>query len=346
MNYTFKKPKRPVDRVFVHCSASDNPEHDNWTTIDQWHREKGWAGGGYQFFIRKDGTLELGRDLEKTPAAQEGNNTRTIAICLSGLAADRFTTAQLETLKGLCHQINRAYQDRVTFHGHCEVSAKSCPVFDYISVLEIDDDGILPTVAFAEFAKDIKLRALTGANLDVQERIGITLRLGAKGFAVSELQKALTELGYFVGKLDGQYGPRTQAAVMAFQADNHLVSDGVFGPVSEEALQDARPRPVAPVRALANLTDLAQGGSRIAKASIANTVVGTILGGGGAVAVIDQLTGVVSEITGQADAIQALFQTHGVLSGSVILLAGVFVAYQSWRAGQARVEDHRTGKTS
>jgi hypothetical protein len=346
VTYTFKKPKRPVKRVFIHCSASDNPDHDNWSTIDQWHRKKGWAGGGYHFFIRKDGTLELGRDLEITPAAQEGNNKRTIAICLSGLAADRFTTAQLETLKGLCHQINRAYQDRVTFHGHCEVSAKSCPVFDYVSVLEIGEDGILPTVAFSAFAKDLHVRDLDGTELDVQERIGITLRQGSKGFAVQQLQKALGELGYFAGKVDGDFGPRTRAAVMAFQADNHLISDGIFGPVSEEALQDAAPRPVAPARTMASLTDLAQGGSRIAKASIANTIVGGFLGGGGAIAVVDQLTGVVSEITGQANAIQALFETHGVLSGAVILLAGAFVAFQSWRAGQARVEDHRTGKTS
>jgi len=24
----FTKPKRPVTRIFVHCSASDNPAHD------------------------------------------------------------------------------------------------------------------------------------------------------------------------------------------------------------------------------------------------------------------------------------------------------------------------------
>ncbi|MFC4532171.1 L,D-transpeptidase family protein [Sphaerisporangium dianthi] len=44
-----------------------------------------------------------------------------------------------------------------------------------------------------------------------------TLRLGAKGAAVKELQSRLRELGYVPGKLDARYGGTTQSAVWAFQ---------------------------------------------------------------------------------------------------------------------------------
>lgn len=345
MSYTFQKPARPVSRVFVHCSASDNPAHDNEATMDAWHKERGWSGDGYHFFIRKSGMLEIGRDLAKIPAAQEGNNAGTIAICLHGLDASKFTEAQLATLKGLCHQINATYRGTVTFHGHCEVSAKSCPVFDYRDVLDLDSRGRLP-VAFAGPVQKLEVPSLEGQGIEVLETKVMSLKIGHTGELVKAMQAALNRLGYFTGAIDGQFGPRTRAAVMAFQADNHLIADGIFCALSREVLAAAKPREVAPKRAMATLASLSAGGSRIASASIANAIVGTLVGGGGALAVVDQLTGAVSQVTGQADAIQKLFADHGLIGGGVILAAGIFIAWQSWRAGQARVEDHRTGKTA
>ena len=95
----FQKPQRAVDVVFVHCSASDRPEHDDIAVIRDWHvRGNGWNDVGYHYFIRKDGSLEAGRDLEKIPAAQKGHNTGSIAICLHGLAAEKFTKTQFKKL--------------------------------------------------------------------------------------------------------------------------------------------------------------------------------------------------------------------------------------------------------
>lgn len=345
MSFQFRKPSRSVNRVFIHCSASDRPEHDSVAVIDAWHKANGWAGIGYHFFIRKDGTLELGRDLEKTPAAQEGNNTGTIAICLHGLDVAQFTEAQCATLRGLCTEIDDAYRGSVTFHGHCEVAAKACPVFDYKAILQLDARGGLGDLHFAE-AVIRQDAALDGSALEVLPIRIKTLRLGDQGDLVRDIQIALEADGYFPGAIDGIFGARTRAAVLAFQADNHLAADGIVGPLTWEVLGSSQPREIAPARAMATLASLASGGSRIASASIGNGAVGAILGGGGAVAVLDQLTGAVSQITGQADAIQRLFAEHGALTGGVIFAAGVFVAWQSWKAGRARLEDHRSGKTA
>ncbi|MDP5307913.1 peptidoglycan-binding domain-containing protein [Paracoccus spongiarum] len=165
------------------------------------------------------------------------------------------------------------------------------------------------------------------------------LKVGSKGEDVRALQTLLAGLGYHSGAIDGIYGNRTRDSVIAFQADNHLSLDGRVGPLTREALGGASPRPIAPARAFAGISDLAKGGSRIAKASISNGVIGAVLGGGGLVTMID-------EVNGQADIIGRLFAEHGIVAGAVILAAGTFVAWQSWRAAQARVEDHRTGKTS
>jgi N-acetylmuramoyl-L-alanine amidase len=137
----FRAPPRAVKRVFIHCSASDNPAHDDVAVMRRWHvTENGWADVGYHYYIQKTGDVQAGRPLNKTPAAQEGHNSGTMAICVGGLAKDRFTPAQFASLRALCEQIHRAIPG-VTFHGHKEVAKKDCPVFDYRKVLRLDAKG-------------------------------------------------------------------------------------------------------------------------------------------------------------------------------------------------------------
>lgn len=143
----FIKPERVVKRVFIHCSASDNPDHDDISVIRRWHVEgNGWKDVAYHSFIKKDGTVQQGRDLEKTPAAQAGHNKNTIATCLHGLDVDQFTDEQKNSLFAYCEEINQAYGGDITFHGHKEVSNKTCPVIDYVSILNLDEQGYMREV--------------------------------------------------------------------------------------------------------------------------------------------------------------------------------------------------------
>lgn len=139
----FIKPERRVRRVFIHCSASDLANHDDVDVIRAWHEAKGFDDVGYHFFIQKNGNIQLGRSLEKVPAAQYLHNIGTIAICVHGLVKERFTAEQFDALKRLCKQINAAYKGSVSFHGHCEVSKKECPVFDYKAVLNLTKNGYM-----------------------------------------------------------------------------------------------------------------------------------------------------------------------------------------------------------
>ncbi len=66
---------------------------------------------------------------------------------------------------------------------------------------------------------------------------GTKLRLGEGDPAViSKLQQALSSAGYDLGRADGTFGPRTEAAVIAFQQANGLSPDGVVGPDTASAL--------------------------------------------------------------------------------------------------------------
>ena len=62
------------------------------------------------------------------------------------------------------------------------------------------------------------------------------LRIGAAGDEVIELQSAMINFGYKPGPVDGIFGVKTASAVIQFQKDNSLVSDGVVGPITWEKI--------------------------------------------------------------------------------------------------------------
>ena len=80
-----------------------------------------------------------------------------------------------------------------------------------------------------------------------------SLQMGAHGPAVSALQTELNEAlgpGHHI-PVDGDFGPKTRAAVEAFQHDHGLVADGVVGPKTHAALEKSvaahkKPKPTAP----------------------------------------------------------------------------------------------------
>ncbi len=344
MNFT--KPNRPVTRVFIHCSASDYPQHDNVATMDKWHKENGWSGVGYHIFGQKSGSAENGRSLEKTPAAQGGNNRGTIAICLHGLKENKFTSAQKKFLIDICCQINAAYGGKVTFHGHCEVSAKSCPVLDYKAVLKLDSEGRLGVKSSGKvgLVADDKIGDLEAPEVKrFPDRA--TLRMGSEGPMVVWLQQELKELGYHSGAVDGDFGRMTRDAVLSFQSDNHLIEDAIVGSGTYEALEDAEKRELGKERKSKTVVSLASDGSRIAQASIAQGITGTALMGGSALSILEQTSGTVSRITEGVAPFKETLANLGPWVGCLVLVAGVFVVFQSIKAGRARANDHNTGKT-
>lgn len=65
------------------------------------------------------------------------------------------------------------------------------------------------------------------------------LKVGSSGSSVQALQTDLKTLGYNPGSIDGIYGPKTKAAVVAFQRSAKLQADGIYGPLTQQALTRA-----------------------------------------------------------------------------------------------------------
>lgn len=73
------------------------------------------------------------------------------------------------------------------------------------------------------------------------------LRSGSQGEEVWQLQERLQELGYYSSAVDGQFGPGTKNAVIAFQRQHGLDADGIVGEGTKAVLYSdaAQPKPTA-----------------------------------------------------------------------------------------------------
>ncbi len=61
-------------------------------------------------------------------------------------------------------------------------------------------------------------------------------RQGSRNRYIEQIQNQLVKLGYRVGKVDGIFGPATNAAIQKFQIESKLHADGVVGPITWKAL--------------------------------------------------------------------------------------------------------------
>lgn len=65
------------------------------------------------------------------------------------------------------------------------------------------------------------------------------LSQGSRSSAVTQLQNDLTVLGFYTNSIDGWFGPKTYDAVVKFQKSKGLKPDGIVGPITKNALNNA-----------------------------------------------------------------------------------------------------------
>lgn len=126
-----------VEYIAVHCSATQPKAEIDAKAIDRMHRLQGWSKIGYHFVIKRDGTVEKGRELNEVGAHVLNYNTKSVGICLAGGVNDKlkaennFTDDQFHALAVLLQEMQAKFPKAV-IQGHRDFPnvAKDCPCFD------------------------------------------------------------------------------------------------------------------------------------------------------------------------------------------------------------------------
>ena len=133
MKFSFAEPLlvRPDTKGIVIHHVGVPSGDTSAEAIHKAHLAKGWAGIGYHYVIRKDGTIERGRPLAAVGAHAQGHNFDTVGINVTGnFDTERPTAEQLASLERLLVFLCRIYDIEAgvtTIEGHRDVNATDCP---------------------------------------------------------------------------------------------------------------------------------------------------------------------------------------------------------------------------
>ena len=75
---------RNIDKIIVHCSATQEGRHLDAAEINRWHLKRGWKGIGYHYVVLLDGAIEYGRNIYEQGAHVKNYNKGSIGICYIG----------------------------------------------------------------------------------------------------------------------------------------------------------------------------------------------------------------------------------------------------------------------
>jgi len=229
--------RKRTDFIVIHVSATKPSWKGGAKEIDAMHKARGWAGIGYHYVIKPDGTLEKGRAPNAVGAHVAGFNSISLGICLvggldaAGNPADTRTPAQETALISLLTSLTKTYPN-ARICGHRDLSPdrdgdgiiepfehlKACPCFDVIPWAKKNN---LP-------AADIKGIWDKYPPDPTNSPHDVSFEPSGPDARNAYLQRLLQRAGYEFGAIDGIVGPKTRAALKRFQAASALKQTGTF----------------------------------------------------------------------------------------------------------------------
>ena len=140
---------RKIDMIVIHCSATRADVPLLPRQLDEMHRQRGFDGCGYHYYVRRDGEICTMRPVDRPGAHAKGYNQHSIGVCYEGgldeqgRPADSRTELQKRSLRVLVRVLAMDFQTR-RIVGHRDLSpdldgdgviepkewTKVCPCFD------------------------------------------------------------------------------------------------------------------------------------------------------------------------------------------------------------------------
>lgn len=254
LEFNSNKTKRNIEdikRIILHNSGVTVLQ--SIETIHYYHKNtRRYAGIGYHFYVRKDGTIYEGRPVEYIGAHAGGNNSDSIGVCFEGnFNEETMPEIQKEAGKWLVAYLKEQYNANIV-QAHRDVNKTDCPganfPFDEIVKGQVTNNQNTVTENTQDTDKINAIKRLQTAlnnsyksGLVVDGIVGMKTntaikKVALKNYCANEVAKwvqdrLVNHKGYFVGKtgIDGKYGKNTETAVREFQRDNGVTVDGIAG---------------------------------------------------------------------------------------------------------------------
>lgn len=129
-----------TDRIVIHHVGNPMDEDISAAEIHESHLAQGWAGIGYHYVIRKDGSIEQGRPENTIGAHAYGYNANSIGINVAGnFEVGEPTDAQKDSLAMLVGYLAEKYGVVINPNkvcGHRDLMATACPGKNLYSLLD------------------------------------------------------------------------------------------------------------------------------------------------------------------------------------------------------------------
>lgn len=128
----------PVKYIVHHYSATYPDQDLGVADIRKMHLARGWKDVGYHYIIKRDGTVQKGRQDTTVGAHVSGHNTGSIGICCIGgieratgpnVGVDNRTPAQIQSAIRVTRDLLNQHP-RAQVVGHRDLSPTQCPGFD------------------------------------------------------------------------------------------------------------------------------------------------------------------------------------------------------------------------
>lgn len=227
--------------ILLHHAASSGSVEE----IHAYHKNiNGWAGIGYHFYVRKNGSIFRGRPENWMGGHATGYNDH-IGVCAEGnFENETMPAAQQAAVVEVLRFLLGKYGD-LSIRGHRDVAVTACPGRNYpfeAIVKAAKADGGIPTnhntqvLAFqkAALADGIALPQYGADGVwgeETENAADHILTRGDRGERVKVMQSLLQKASYPIGQsgVDGIYGADTEKAVNAFKQTLGLPQNGRVG---------------------------------------------------------------------------------------------------------------------
>lgn len=228
LSFTSMTRRSRTTHLILHHTAANNQSVQQ---IHQIHRNLGWAGIGYNFYIRQDGSIWQGRGWDNVGAHTVNYNSTSIGISFEGNYSEQTTMPQAQYNSGVVMvQLAKSMFPTISrVCGHRDLNQTACPgthfpLSDMIAGVNSNNNNIIAEVdemtrdevirIAQEQAIEIIFRIVPNiAGSEIEARTNLLKAQGVSDWAEEYVDKAKAK-GVSDGSEPGMYATREQLITM------------------------------------------------------------------------------------------------------------------------------------